>query len=406
MKFKMTYEEFIYRLLIILIFAVNISTAATSLAVGLITAAIIFHGIKCKKWPQVDRQIGYLIAAYFALQIIIAAFSLNPLYSFREVVGEIHRCFPLFFAMAFIKSQRHLRGILTAFLFSVLVNNLCGAYQYFFLHLNRAYAFSHTPTFYASFLLMQIPVLIFITTLKFMPKWSKKLSVFVTLFSILMLILSVTRGAWLSFLIVALTFIALDNNWRKKSIKYFAGGLAISLAIIIISPTLQARAVTLWNPTFRSNTERILMWQSSIEIIKDYPIHGIGQKMFQKVYNNEYISPKAKERPNKKKNREGHTHPHNNLFNVTTEGGILGLVAFVMLHGYFFRRLYLLYKNERGKMLLSSGLVGFLILLALQLEGLTDTNMNQVPIMREYWFLIGMLLIAGKIVNNSGKELI
>ena len=71
-----------------------------------------------------------------------------------------------------------------------------------------------------------------------------------------------------------------------------------------------------------------------------------------------------------------------------------------MLHGYFFRRLYLLHKEEKTHMNLSCGMVGFLILLALQLEGLTDTNMNQVPIMREYWFLIGMLLVSGKTLIN------
>ena len=33
-----------------------------------------------------------------------------------------------------------------------------------------------------------------------------------------------------------------------------------------------------------------------------------------------------------------------------------------------------------------------LILLRLQFEGMTDTNMNQVPIMREYWLLAGVLI--------------
>ena len=401
MRFKITYEELMYRLSVFFIFAVNLSTAAASCAVGLMTAGILYHAFKTKQLPKIDRNIGYLFLIYFILQIIIAALSIFPQMSFREVVGEIHRCFPLFFAMLFLKTQRHLKGVLIAFILSVFINNICGAVQYFILHFDRAYAFAHTPTFYASFLLMQIPLLIWITTLKFMPTWTKNFSAFLTIFSVLMLILSVTRGAWLAFIIVCITLIVIDSQRRQKAVKYFVTGLALSLIVIVISPTLQARAVTLWNPHFTSNSERLLMWQSSLDMIKDFPIHGVGQKVFQLAYNFKYISPLAQERPPDGILEKGHSHPHNNILCVTSEGGLIGLIAFVMLHGYFFKRLYSLYKIESDKMILSSGLIGFLILLGLQLEGLTDTNMNQVPIMREYWFLIGMLLISGKIINSN-----
>jgi hypothetical protein len=43
-------------------------------------------------------------------------------------------------------------------------------------------------------------------------------------------------------------------------------------------------------------------------------------------------------------------------------------------------------------LILYAGIMAFLILLGLQLEGLTDTNMNQVPIMREFWLLTEIFL--------------
>ena len=380
------------------IFAVNLSTAATSCAVGLIVVFALYRGLRYKDWPKIDKHIGYLFLAYFIFQIVIAAFSLNPQVSFREVLGEIHRCFPLFSAMAYIKSQNHIKYILLAFLFSVSLNDLWALLQHYNWDYDRVTAFAHTPTFYASFLLMQIPFLIWITTLKFMPTWSKRFSLLLTIVSMLCLIFTVTRGAWLAFLVTGIAFIILNEQWRSNSIKYFAGALVLSIIIIMSVPNIQTRAATLWNPNYTSNSERLLMWQSSLEIINDYPIHGIGQKMFQLMYNTKYISPLAKERS--EDYEKGHTHPHNNIFYVTTEGGVIGLFAFVMLHGYFFKRLYSLHKKERFSMKLSCGMVGFLILLALQLEGITDTNMNQVPIMREYWFLIGLLLISGKLMST------
>ena len=45
----------------------------------------------------------------------------------------------------------------------------------------------------------------------------------------------------------------------------------------------------------------------------------------------------------------------------------------------------------------SCGMIGMLVFLGIHLEGLTDTNANQVPIMREYWFLMGLLLTWGNL---------
>ena len=270
---------------------------------------ILYRGFKYKDWPKIDKQIGYLFLSYFALQVIIALLSLNPLVSFREVLGEIHRCFPLFFAMAYIKSQDHMKCILLAFLFSVSLNDLWALLQHYNWDYDRVTAFAHTPTFYASFLLMQIPFLIWITTLKFMSIWSRGFSALLLIVSMLCLIFTVTRGAWLAFLVTSVVFIILNERWRSKGIKYFAGALIFSIVIIMSIPNIQIRAATLWNPNYTSNSERILMWQSSLEIINDYPIHGIGQKMFQLMYNTKYISPLAKERS--ENYEDGHSHPHN-----------------------------------------------------------------------------------------------
>ena len=45
-------------------------------------------------------------------------------------------------------------------------------------------------------------------------------------------------------------------------------------------------------------------------------------------------------------------------------------------------------------------MAAILILAGLQLEGLTDTNMNQVPIMREFWLLAGTLIAAENILKR------
>ena len=392
-------DTWCYWMLLILAFFSNLSTGVSSVAVAIVALLILYSGIKLKKWPEFDPEILRIFGVYFFLQIVIAALSLNPSVSLRSVAGEIHRCFPLFFAMYFIKREHQVKGILLAFMFASIVSAICGFYQYFIMGVPRVYAFSHTPTFYASLLLMQFPVLWLTSTLDFMPKWSRIAAFVMGAVAVLMLILTGTRGAWLAFL-VELAFIAcFYKRWRVLAAKGVLVLLALMAVLFSTVPVLQARIETMANPNFQSNSERLLMWKSASEIVADYPIHGIGQDVFGFEYNTKYIAPEAKERSEPGKPETGHTHPHNNLLKVTSEGGILGFCSFLLLHGYFFRRFWKLQRQEQKYMMISYGMTAVLVALGLQLEGITDTNMNQVPIMREYWLLVGMLLIAGRVTG-------
>ena len=391
MKINRNIDNVIYKLILILAFSINFSTAIASILTGLICLIIIYKSIKNKKFPSIDKEFIIIFSIYFILQVIIAIFSMNPLISFRETIGELHRCFPFFFAILYIKNKHQLKNILIVILIANIINDFMALYQWFILNIPRPSAFNHTATFFGSFLLMQIPIHVFIAMLSIMPNWSRKLAIFACTISLISLSISLTRGAWLAFIVVSVIFIILEHRRRKITIRLLSIILICFIISAIFSPLISRSIKTITDPYYSSNTERILMWQSSINIFKDYPIHGIGQSMFQKIYNDKYILPNAIDRPGKNGSK-GHSHPHSNIFKFLSEGGLIGIFAFIFLHGYFLHRFYILYWYEKRLMNFSAGLTAFLILLGLQLEGLTDTNMNQVPIMREYWLLIGILL--------------
>lgn len=235
-------------------------------------------------------------------------------------------------------------------------------------------------------LLIQFPVHLFIAKSTIMPKTVRKLADFACLLTVFALAISLTRGAWLAFVIVGSVFIFFEMPSKKSFLVFFCTITICLTVAAMMSPLFLRTIKTFSDPYYSSNTERILMWRSSWEMFKDYPLHGVGQEMFFKFYNEQYISPEALDRPGK--DMRGHTHPHSNIFKNLSEGGLLGIIAFVILYGYFFRKFYILYRREHSY----AGLMAFLILLGLQLEGLTDTNMNQVPIMREFWLVTGIFL--------------
>lgn len=389
-------DRLMYGVVLAIALCSTISTAITTVAVALGVIFIIYNYFRNKEIPQFDAELLKILAVYFAAQFVIALTSLDVLFSLREVVGEVHRFFPLIFAMTFIKNREQLSGVLIATLISSLINDTVGVYQYFIKGMPRAQGLEYSPTFFASSMLIQIPILIFTVKEHLVPKKLRPVVIFTILLSVFCLGLSFTRGAWLAFIAVIFTFAILEKKSRKATAKIFTALLVAFLIVLSLSPKLQDRIETLTDRNFQSNSERILMWESAIQIFEDYPIHGIGQKMFEKMYNEHYISPYAKERPDE--NMSGHTHPHNNFLFVLSEGGLIGLASFTFLYAYFFRRFFLQYKSE-SFMKLSAGLTLLIILLALHLEGLTDTNLNQVKIMREFWVIAGSLMAANRFLG-------
>ena len=395
---KISLDSAMYQVVLFMALVVPLSTAAASLAVGLGVIFIIGWSLKNKTFPQFDADILEVLAVYLVVQIFIAAMSWSPSTSFREVLGEAHRFLPLIFAMTFIKKREQLCGVLAASLIAFLINDAAGLCQYFILGEPRAFGFNHTPTFYGSFMLIQLPLLIFMAQLEILSPPLKILAIFTAALSLICLVLSMTRGAWLAFIIVVVIFVALNKKYRRVAGKICAGLAIIFLIAVVASSNLQSRLATMVDTKFQSNTERVLMWKSAAEIFSDYPLTGVGQKMFFKAYNEQYISPEAKERAGVI--GDGHTQPHNNLLNAASEGGIVGLAAFIGLYAYFFWKFFTQYKREKN-FAFGAGLTGFLILAGLQLEGLTDTNMIQLPIMREFWLLAGALIAAESILKKT-----
>lgn len=375
-------DKALFNVVLVLAASINFSTAVSSIAVG-IGILVIAHKFLNSSYPKEFMRVFMI---YFVIQFIIAMLSTNPLVSLREFGGELHRCLPFFFTLLCITSEMRLKKILVVILTANIINDLFGVYQWFVLDIPRPSAFNHTATFFGSMLLIQLPVHLFIAKSTIMPKTVRKLAGFSCLLTVFALSISLTRGAWLAFVIAGSVFIFFEMP-SKKSFLIFFCTITICLTVAAMMSPLFLRTIkTFSDPYYSSNTERILMWQSSWEMFKDYPLHGVGQEMFFKFYNEQYISPEALDRPGK--DMRGHTHPHSNIFKNLSEGGLLGIIAFIILYGYFFRKFYVLYRREHSY----AGLMAFLILLGLQLEGLTDTNMNQVPIMREYWLLTGIFL--------------
>src|SRR5439155_3382614 len=75
---------------------------------------------------------------------------------------------------------------------------------------------------------------------------------------------------------------------------------------------------------------RLDLWQSSLEMVRDHPLLGIGLDNFAYLYQQVYLREGAAAEPNL-------SHPHNFVLDFWLSLGVLGLIAFVWLLARFWR---------------------------------------------------------------------
>ncbi len=97
------------------------------------------------------------------------------------------------------------------------------------------------------------------------------------------------------------------------------------------------------------------LWFSSVELVRERPLTGVGLDQFLYWYRSRYLLPEAWEEPNL-------SLPHNIILNHWVSLGILGVLVGVALQGWFWRRLSRLRhwaaQDSPGALMLIIGLAG------------------------------------------------
>lgn len=192
------------------------------------------------------------------------------------------------------------------------------------------------------------------------------------------LIISGSRGALgglIGALLIAVLIMLFKNQGCAKYAKKIIGVLLLILVAVGILYYIK--------PDFLihgSDGERMLLWKSTIKMIADYPVAGVGFGNFNNIYVSEYISPLA---------REPHlTSPHNIFLHYLVNLGFLGGIPFIIL---VVIQIYVLIKNIGGDLSNSVWIIaGLVSVLGMVIHGMVDTLITTRPYAMMYWLLYGI----------------
>ena len=194
-----------------------------------------------------------------------------------------------------------------------------------------------------------------------------------------------TRGVWAIIPILIPMVVLICAKSKLKAAAVLFSIFLIVVGIFMATPNLSARVATITDLQMQSNSERLLMWQSAINMFKDNPILGVGYGQYKTAYQTKYISPLAKEKKLE--------HAHSNIFQMLAECGIVGASAFIFMWGYFsYFSLRRWFKNKEFEWLLF-----FCVLSGIMLHGLTEFNFETSITAKILWYSLGLCIVYNQV---------
>jgi len=350
----------------------------------------IAAALACALWAIWKRQ---LTASFHILYLPLLIYGLASTISALIADREIHSfgenmlwmkllVFP--YAVSVLREVPRTRQlVLNAFLTFGIFSGLYGLFQY--VVLNRrdlehriTGASTHVMTF--SGLLLPLSLLFLIMAFHRRTWWLYGGA----LLTSVVLVLTFTRSVWIGWAGAVVVLILLV---RPRSILYVA---PLALWFVILSPlSVFGRMVSTFDTTQSSNFDRIRMLQGGVEIIRDYPLFGVGPANVKEIYPL-YRKPDAP--------RFRIPHLHNNVVQIWAERGILALWAYLLLLVLFLRECARFWGSP-GRMYAQ---IGVAVVVSLTCAGMFEFNFGDTEVLLALLDLFALVMVSCEAAEGHG----
>ncbi|MFP6675819.1 MAG: O-antigen ligase family protein [Pirellulaceae bacterium] len=232
--------------------------------------------------------------------------------------------------------------------------------------LNFAHSFGFLGTIYIVWYMLRRQQL---------PVGTQLLGAFAVAGILLGVLVSGSRGAWLASAVTILALLPFLK--RRTAVSLMVCTVAAASLILICSTSIRNRTIRIFDVQEYSNVGRLNLWRANWEVIKDFPILGVGlgqtSQHVGKYYEELNISNGM------------HVHSHNNLVEFLAGTGIIGLLSYLLVCFYFLAVSLRVYRRcSRAET--QPGFVGSLALGCFAAQtyihgcGMTDFNFSMVVV--------------------------
>ena len=271
--------------------------------------------------------------SYVGATVLSAIFSIDPLFSLKELKGEILKFALLYPVIATVMTdeERLRKTALVSFITLLLIVGT-GYYSYLFHDIEMMKpdtALVHAwHTKFARYLCTLMP-LSFVLFFVWNKRWQKGIIVISLLLSLMALVLSTARGGYIAFASIALLWLIYLSRTKRYDLRRIAGGAVIiaglaGIAAIVFFPHSLDRLSNTSEEIFTLN-KRTALWEQAYYAFVQRPLTGwgYGDRIF--LQDEPYRNTPYGEAPQKEKGT------HNMFMKVLFHQGIIGLLSYVLV---------------------------------------------------------------------------
>jgi O-antigen ligase len=198
------------------------------------------------------------------------------------------------------------------------------------------------------------------------------------------LMLTFTRSVWLGWIVAAFVILAAT---RLRLAFYALPALLLFLSFTPIS--MFSRLVSSFDTRQESNFDRIRMLEAGVEMIKDFPVLGVGPANVKEMYSIYRKHDAPRSRP---------PHLHNNVVQLWAERGILGLLAYLLLLVLFIRECVRAWHGPRRMW----AEVGVAVAISLTVAGLFEFNFGDTEV---FYLMLNLFALIAVSVERAQPAL-
>ena len=403
-------------------FRINQAAIINLLALGIVTL-YIFSIIKEGKIIYSTHSLNLPILLF--ILIITLSILINNTYwiSLKDFICFLSYFLIYFFIINSVKTKHFLNFCLIIFFIIASLISLYLMVQYYGINpflqdINRLTSTLGNQNYVAGYLALIFPIAFsfFLMESKVRNKIFYKIVLLVIYAGI---IICHTRAIWIALFFSLLLFgfflyhykinKILRNN-KKWLVILFSFFLLITIIYSTDNPinrssiTAAERAISTFDIQGTSLRSRLLIWQSTMNMITDKPLFGSGLGTFPLYYLN-YQADFLQKNPNYLNFAGKAGEAHNEYLQIWAEMGIIGLLSFLLIIIIFYRTNLDLIKKIKT-------IEGKIIIIGL-ISGVTVTLVHSIfsfpfhipAVGAAFWFIIGITIASENIFCNKSKEI-
>ena len=293
---------------------------------------------------------------------------------------------------------------------SILIG-LFAIYLYVLGEQNRIYGFTSTATIYGnvSMLHLLLSFMLFLHAKK--TSASTVLPLAGAIFATFGVILSASRGPLLAIPFIFL-FLILNNKVLLFKIKYILLGF-ITILLLLYSTGISQRMIdgyndirsqnlnnltTSWKKT-GSITPRLIIWQGTVNMIKEQPYWGVGLDNFNENLVNQIKAKKISAiRIDPSNPSAGFNHGHNQYLDIFAKTGVFGFIIFLLFLLIYLRIFFMALSHGKDTMMFGTlGITTIISYFAFMLTHVVLAHQQSIL------FMLYTLTIFASIISNRIK---